>query len=87
MFLKYRWIDRGFEATSPPNPDFPEGVDLDTSRGANRSCRIELPYPAKRCGMYVVDCQTCRAQVAITTAGRADDPKSVKLACRRKGMN
>lgn len=79
--LKVNWIDRGREPQCEPNPDYPDGVDLDTSFGASSSCFTELPYPAKRCGYYLVVCDRCQQSVLITTAGRRDDPRSVKLAC------
>lgn len=78
--FKIVWIDRHREPQCPPNPLFPNGIDLDVSDGA-LACRAELPYPAKRCGYYFVECQKCLTNALITTAGRADDPKSVKLTC------
>lgn len=77
-----RWIDRNREPKCPPNPAFPQGTDFDASGGAKRTCVVELPYPAKRCGVYVVQCEICGFSAAITTAGRADDPKSIRLPCK-----
>lgn len=76
------WIDRGCEPQCPPNPAYPNGMDTDISLGADTSCKVDLPYPAKRCGMYVVYCKACDQRVAITTAGRPDDPRSLRLACK-----
>lgn len=76
------WHDRGREPKNPPHPDYPDGVDVDLSGGRSINCVIELPYPAKRCGVYTVFCDKCRLMAAITTAGRSDDPRSVKLACK-----
>jgi C4-type Zn-finger protein len=42
----------------------------------------ELPYPAKRCGIYLVVCERCGYSAAITTAGRPDDPRKVTLPCK-----
>ena len=81
-FLKVRWIDRGFEPTNPPNPKFPFGLDVDVSKGGHRTCQALLPYPAQRVGYYVVTCERCGQTAMISTAGRVDDPRSVKLACR-----
>lgn len=75
------WIDHGREPQCAPDPAYPHGVDLDMSEGAP-NCATELPYPAKRCGLYIVECMTCRVRVGITTAGRPDDPRSVRVACR-----
>lgn len=83
MTLKIQWIDNHREPQCPANPAFPDGIDLDVSQG-KPSCRAELPYPAKRCGVYVVECPDCGVKAVITTAGRADDPRSVRMACGRK---
>jgi hypothetical protein len=82
MTLKVEWLDSGREPRVRPNPDYPEGIDIDASMGAARTCSVDLPYPAKRIGVYLVTCATCRSTTALTTAGRPDDPRSVKVACR-----
>lgn len=46
------------------------------------SCRVALPYPAKRCGAYVVTCRICGTRTGVTTAGRADDPRSLTVSCK-----
>ena len=80
--LKVEWIDRGREPKCPPNPEYPNGVDLDLSGGLE-GCKIDLPYPAKRCGVYVVSCAICGLSWGCTTAGRPDDPRSIKVPCRK----
>lgn len=82
MGFKVSWADSGREPRCAPNPDYPAGIDLDCSLGAARSCKADLPYPAKRCGLYVVTCEACGMTVAATTSGRADDPKSLRMACK-----
>jgi hypothetical protein len=84
--LKVRWVDRGYEPNAKPNPEFPHGMDVDLTAGraTGRSCTTDLPYPAKRCGYYLVSCSTCDFRGVVTTAGRADDPRSVKLPCQQK---
>lgn len=77
------WIDHKREPQCAPNPAYPKGKDCDCSDGAKHTCTAALPYPAKRCGLYIVECEACGLRVAITTAGRPDDPRSVKLACKR----
>jgi len=79
------WIDRGREPQCPPNPYYPHGVDADLSSGADKTCTAELPYPARRCGIYVIGCHICGFTVAVTTAGRPDDPRSVKIPCQLIG--
>lgn len=57
------------------------------SDGATRTCSIELPYPAKRCGVYVIECAKCGQKNALTTAGRPDDPRTVTMGCYAQAMN
>lgn len=78
--LIVEWHDSGKEPQCKPNPDYPNGKDLDVSNG-NKSCFRELPYPAKRIGHFIVECSKCGKRIAITTAGRPDDPRSVKIEC------
>lgn len=79
--LKVEWIDAHREPKQEPNPKYPNGVSIDVSRGAAKACEVALPYPAKRIGIYVVTCAECDFKGAFTTAGRPDDPISVKVAC------
>ncbi len=80
--FKVVWVDHGREPQCEPNPSFLEGRDIDVSKGAERACVLELPYPARRCGVYVVECRKCGLTVGFTTAGRPDDPRRVKFACK-----
>lgn len=80
--LHIKWIDRGFEPRNRADPRYPTGIDLDLSDGASVTCRATLPYPAKRCGFYSVTCKLCGFSGLITTAGRIDDPRSVRVACK-----
>jgi len=83
MSFKVEWIDSGREPRCTPNPAYPDGIDVDASFGASASCMKTLPYPAKRCGIYIVECEVCGVRIGITTAGRMDDPRSLKIACVR----
>lgn len=83
MAFKIRWIDHHREPQCAPDPNYPDGKDIPLPHPAPKSCRVELPYPAKRCGVYIVECSICRLSVAITTAGRPDDPRSAQLPCLR----
>lgn len=85
--VEIQWIDRGREARCEPNPKYPLGIDIDLSEGAAQVCKVSVPYPAKRCGAYVLKCERCGLKVSVTTAGRIDDPRSVKLACHSHQMN
>lgn len=82
MAHKVKWRDGKSEPQCAPNPAYPEGIDLDTSGGAAQTCTVALPYPAKRIGAYLIDCPVCGLRTGCTTAGRPDDPRSIKLACR-----
>jgi hypothetical protein len=82
MDIEIHWLDRGREPQCPPNPAHPHGIDVDLSDGADTTCTVGLPYPAKRCGLYMVACRKCGIKVGITTAGRPDDPRSVTLPCQ-----
>lgn len=82
MTLKVTWRDGGFEPEGKPSPKFPNGIAVDLSRGATNCCTAMLPYPAKRIGHYLVECGRCGMKTMVTTAGRADDPRSVKVACK-----
>lgn len=78
--FKVEWMDSGREPQCPPNPAYPDGIDIKAD-GAAMTCKADLPYPAKRCGAYVVECTRCGLRVACTTAGRPDDPRSIELPC------
>ena len=80
---RVKWIDAKREPQCPPNPSYPDGIDIDASAGATPSCTVALPYPAKRCGRYEVRCKACGYVAVVTTAGRTDDPKSIRLPCKR----
>jgi hypothetical protein len=75
------WNDAEREPQCAPDPDYPDGKDVDVSQGAGTTCTVELPHPAKRCGFYDVRCTLCGFRAMITTAGRPDDPKSVRFPC------
>ncbi len=75
------WIDFEREPKCEPNPNFPKGIDIKTTSGVP-GCKVDLPYPAKRCGLYVVKCSVCDMTIGVTTAGRPDDPRSVEVPCK-----
>lgn len=82
MTFTVTWHDIGREPQSEPDPRYPKGVDIDASKGAKRACSTSLPYPARRCGYYTLICTTCKLTAVVTTAGRPDDPRSFKVACK-----
>lgn len=81
--LKVEWVDAGREPTQQPDPAYPDGIDIDaTTQGQKRTCRTDLPYPARRCGHYLITCRVCGMTAMVTTAGRRDDPRSIKVPCK-----
>lgn len=84
--FKVEWIDHWREPKCAPDPDYPNGKDLDGAKDLGvPTCKTDLPYPAKRCGLYYVECNICGCNAMITTAGRPDDPRSVLIPCKMKG--
>lgn len=81
MSHKVTWVDAGREPQCKPNPNYPNGIDVDMSIGAKQTCTVKLPYPAQRCGRYEIRCTVCGGRYACTTAGRPDDPRSAKVPC------
>lgn len=85
MTLSVKFLDRGREPRCPPDPDFPAGRVIDLTDGASACCAITLDgvdlYPAPRCGLLLVTCSFCKANALVTTAGRVDDPRTIKLGC------
>ena len=78
-----RFIDAEREPKCAPHPAYPHGIDIDLSRRGARSClSIISPYPAPRCGWLEVKCDVCGYTALITVAGRADDPRSVRIPCK-----
>lgn len=83
MIHKIEWVDSGREPRCAPDPAYPSGKDVVLTM-MPPFCKVNLPYPAKRCGYYVVNCEKCGFSIAATTAGRADDPRSLTMPCKRK---
>jgi hypothetical protein len=83
--MNIHWRDAGKDPVCLADPKYPNGMDLDVSGGAKKTCAVELPYPAKRIGSYTIECPVCGARIGCTTAGRADDPRSIKIACHIDG--
>ncbi len=84
--VTFRRNGRG-KARCKPNPEYPNGIALDASAPDSLTCSVELPYPAPECGWWEVRCRECTASVAITAAGRPDDPVSVRISCAWNNAN
>jgi hypothetical protein len=86
MPLKITFLDSGREPRCPPNPAYPDGMEVDLSFGG-LWCLATLPYPAPRCGAMLVECDICEIKIIVTVAGRPDDPRTVKVGCEAKHKN
>ncbi len=83
MTITVQFLDSGHEPTEPANPSYPKGMDVDLRPHVlAKGCCRNLPYPAPRCGSYVVVCETCGYRAAISVAGREDDPRTVTMPCK-----
>lgn len=80
--MKVTFIDGGRYPKCPPDPKYPNGVNVDRTDGAKTTCIVNIPYPAPRCGLMVVECSKCGLITAVTVAGRVDDPRTLRLACK-----
>jgi hypothetical protein len=79
--IEFKPSGRG-KAQCPPNPAYPNGIEMDARVVKQaKSCTADLPYPAPECGMWIVECEVCYMRVAITAAGRPDDPTRVTFNC------
>jgi hypothetical protein len=86
--LKVQWIDAGREPPKePPHLGYLNGRDIDISGCAANTCSIPLPYPAKRCGRYEIECDQCALTAAVSTTGRSDDPRWLKVACKNSPIH
>ena len=82
--VEFKPSGRG-KARSAPNPDYPDGCHVDITEGQT-GCSVALPYPAPECGAWIVRCAACGMSVAITAAGRPDDPRSVRIPCKGRAV-
>jgi DNA-directed RNA polymerase subunit RPC12/RpoP len=82
MTHKVEWIDAKREPQCAPDPKYPNGMHVDLSFHAKKACLVNVTYPAPRCGHHVIVCSACGVKVVVTTAGRPDDPRTVKLRCK-----
>jgi len=77
--IVFRPSGRG-KAQCAPNPDYPNGIAIVVAEH-EPSCKVDIPYPAPECGLFLITCNICSLKIGITAAGRPDDPISVVLPC------
>lgn len=82
--LRVGFISHNRPPKCAPNPDYPHGKHVDSTEGKRPACHVELPYPAECCGVWMVSCRVCQQVVAVTAAGRPDDPKRLSILCKAK---
>lgn len=83
--MSIRFMTDGSQPTQPPNPAYPDGIDIDLSAGA-LGCWVDLPdYPAPSRGAWLIECKKCGHRAVVTAAGRPDDPRRVKQPCLVRG--
>jgi hypothetical protein len=78
------WCSHDRKARCAPDPDFPDGKDIDVAGKAASACQVALPYPAACCGVWLITYTECGLNVGVTAAGRPDDPKTVRIACKER---
>lgn len=82
------FLDSGRTATRKPNQKFPDGMDVDLRADPEQKhCCTNVPYPAPRVGAYNIFCNKCKLRVAVTVAGRPDDPRTVTMPCKVGGLD
>lgn len=82
MTVAWEW--RSHEpAQEPADPDYPYGISVNVAGSLISSCELPLPYPAPGVGTWHLTCDACGFRVAVTAAGRADDPTKVRVPCQR----
>lgn len=74
------FLSHNRKAVCKPDPKYPDGIVVDT--GIRPACAVDLPYPAECVGAWHVKCEKCGTSVAVTAAGRPDDPKVVLVPCK-----
>lgn len=72
------------KAQCPSDPNYPKGIAVPCPPNLVVSCFVELPYPAPECGLWIITCDRCECSMAVTAAGRPDDPVSVYMPCGRE---
>lgn len=82
MTIDVTFLDSGHEPREKPDPAYPNGRDIRLCTAVQKSCGFNVPYPAPRCGVYSIKCSDCGIVVAVTVAGRPDDPRTVTIPCK-----
>jgi hypothetical protein len=82
MSIEVYFLDSGREPQCKADPRYPDGVHLNLAVGAEQKCTRNVPWPAPRCGTYVIECKKCGFKGAIKVGGSPDDPRIVTMPCK-----
>lgn len=82
MAVEISFNDSGRKATQPANPKYPNGVDVNAAPPGRKACTWNVPYPAPGVGTYSVVCKDCGYTALMSVAGRADDPRTIRIPCK-----
>lgn len=85
LSVEFKPNGRG-KAQCPANENFPDGKTIVIPARGRPTCSVDLPYPAPECGAFIVTCKMCGRMIAVTAAGRADDPKKLVVPCNIFGV-
>lgn len=82
MSFDVAWVSAFRDAEHPADPAYPNGKAVVAVKDQRApTCHLDLPYPAKCVGQFVVKCRVCGLTTMVTAAGRADDPRSLTINC------
>jgi hypothetical protein len=85
MTIDVVFLDSGRDPQCKPDQKYPDGMTINLAEHASQeTCTKNLPYPAPRCGIYMVTCTICGYSAALTVAGRPDDPRILTIPCKSK---
>lgn len=83
MTIDVMFLDSGREPQCKPDPKYPDGKPINLATDPMvKTCTMNLPFPAPRCGLYAIRCLECGFTAMLTVAGRPDDPNVVTMPCK-----
>jgi hypothetical protein len=68
-------------AASPVQDAYPGGIDVDLAMGGGAHCSAVLPQHPGKPGLYDIRCTRCGLSLALTSGGRSNDPRAVRVPC------
>lgn len=80
---KIEFLTNGRMPKCAPNPDYPNGKEVNIADKAEPFCEVDIPYPAECCGIWRIECTKCGISIGVTAAGRPDDPTKATFNCKQ----